>query len=380
MFTAFIPVRNPARPSKPLAVVLVSTQQEWHGGEQQARLLAEGLGRHGHRPFFLARRGGALAERMQREGFPLATFSGNGRSPLALWQIRRQLRRLKPDVLHYNDSHAMYATGLASLGLAIPARVASRRVDFAVRWPICYRVFCDGVICVSQAVARICRQSGVAGPLIRVAHDGVDPARVHSGDRQRGRRALGLLDDHILLLCVATLTDHKGHRFLLEALKSVLKRRPGICLALAGDGELREELQNRAVELGVEAHVRFLGYREDVPDLIHAADLFVLPSHMEGLCSTLIDVMMAGRPIVTTTAGGIPELIGGDGSGADSVAWSVPPRNPLALAEAIVDALDSPRQRALFAERAQRRAESMFTADHMVQASLDVYREVLNRS
>ena len=82
---------------------------------------------------------------------------------------------------------------------------------------------------------------------------------------------------------MAKLTDHKGHRFLLEALPAVIQKLPNVVLALAGDGELHEALRRQADRLGVFA-VRFLGFRHDVPDLIQAADLFVLPSHLEGLC------------------------------------------------------------------------------------------------
>ncbi len=258
--------------------------------------------------------------------------------------MRRALRRVRPEVLHYNDSHAIAAAGVAALGLHVPARIAARRVDFPLRSPRLYRCFCDCVVCVSQAVRRVCRESGLSDAVLRVVHDGVDPARVASGDRRRGRQSLGLADDRILLLTVAKLTDHKGHRFLLEALPEVIRQFPNAIVALAGDGELRETLERQAEQLGVQSHVRFLGFRNDVYDLIQAADLFVLPSHMEGLCSTLIDVMLAERTIVTTTAGGIPDLVAADGRGGAAVAWMVPPRDPKALAAAILRALASSQE------------------------------------
>jgi L-malate glycosyltransferase len=379
-------------PSSNLTVALASTQRRWHGGEEQARLLAVGLRNRGCRCVILARRDGAFAERMAAEGFEVAGFTGGGRNPAALWKIRQTLRRLRPDVLHYNDSHAMTSAGLASLGLHIPARIVARRVDFAIRSARPYRWFCDRVICVSRAVMRVCRDGGLPEAMLRVVHDGVDPTRVAAGDRQRGRRSLGLADNQTLLLTVATLTDHKGHRFLLESLPEVIQNVPDVVVALAGDGELRETLERQADELGVRSHVRFLGFRNDVADLIHAADLFVLPSHLEGLCSTLIDVMLAGRPIVTTTAGGIPDLVGAwpssclsenetvpfdaitDATG--SVAWTVPPRDPKSLAQAILRALSSPDQCVVMQNLARRRAQQHFTADCMVEATMSVYREV----
>jgi glycosyltransferase involved in cell wall biosynthesis len=173
------------------------------------------------------------------------------------------------------------------------------------------------------------------------------------------------------------LTDHKGHRFLLDALPAVLAEHPEVRLFLAGDGELAETLRAQAGRLGIAHAVRFLGFRDDVPDLIHAADLFVFPSHMEGMGSTLVDAMLAGLPIVTTTAGGIPDVTGASEPGMDPIAWTVPPRNPEALAGAILDALRSPGKCAILRERARRRAEEQYTAAHMVNATLEVYREVL---
>jgi glycosyltransferase involved in cell wall biosynthesis len=311
---------------------------------------------------------------MAAEGFEVAAFPGGGRGPAALWHMRRVLRRARPDVLYYNDSHAMNGAGIASLGMPIPLRVAARRVDFPVRSPRPYRWFCDRVLCVSHAVAQVCRAGGLTDEMLRVVHEGVDPQRVRSGDRQRGRQALSLADDQPLLLTVATLTEHKGHRFLLDAMPAVVREVPGVVLALAGDGELLDPLRRQAEALGVLPHVRFLGYRSDVPDLIHACDLFVLPSQMEGLCTTLIDVMLAPRTIVATTAGGIPDLLG-DGHGREPVAWTVPPRDAPALALAILEAVGSPDTCAAMRERARRRAEQHFTADRMVEATLSVFRE-----
>jgi len=361
-----------------LSVVLVSTQRRWYGGEEQARLLAAGLRDGGHQCAILARRDGAFAQRMAAEGFPVATFSGNGRNVPSLWQIRRSLRRVRPDVLHFNDPHALSSAGLASLGLCIAARVAARRASFEIRFAARYRFLCDRVVCVSQDVARVCREGGIPSQRLRVVHDGVDPSRVRSGDRERGRRALGLSDEQPLLLTVARLTEPKGHEFLIGALPEVVERHPNVCVALVGDGELSRPLQMQARQLGVDSHVRFFGYRDDVPDLIQAADLFVFPSHTEGLGSTLIDAMLAGRAIVTTTGGGIPDLTASDDPHTDAVAWTVPPCDSRALALAILESLDSPQKRARLGEQARRRAERLFTARHMVDATLAVYRELLD--
>jgi len=361
----------------PLAVAIVSAEAKWHGGEEQARLLAHGLRQRGHQVAILARAGGAFAERMAAEGHEVVAFAGNGRSPAALWRLRRFLRQLRPDVLHANEANALTPAGVASVGLRIPARVVSRRLDFPVHFAIRYRAFCDRVICVSRRVAEVCQESGIPPRLLCLVHDGVDPQRVGSGDRRRGRRSLGASDADCVLLTVARLSDHKGHRFLLDAMPAVLNRHPEVRLFLAGDGELDDKLRAQARNLAIDAAVRFLGYRHDVPDLIHAADLFVLPSHLEGMGSTLVDVMLSGVPIVTTTAGGIPDVTGSSEPDGEPTAWTVPPRDPQALAAAIVQALQSPEEVAVRCRRARRRAEERFTAARMVEETLAVYWAVL---
>ncbi len=134
----------------PATVALGSTQRDWNGGEEQARLLLSGLRARGCRCVVLARRDGRFVDRMAAEGFETFTFAGNGRNPGALWRIRRYLRGLRPDVLHCNDPHALTGVGLAAVGLGIPARIAARRTSFPIRSPLPYRWLCDRVACVSR--------------------------------------------------------------------------------------------------------------------------------------------------------------------------------------------------------------------------------------
>jgi glycosyltransferase involved in cell wall biosynthesis len=365
---------------RPLTIVHVSTQRGWHGGEEQARLLIQGLGARGHRCLVMARRGGLFAERMKAERFEVIPQAGSGRGPQAIWKTRRALQSMQPDVVHFHDPHALSGAGLAAWRLPIAARIVARRVDFPVRSIWRYRYLADRVIAVSQAVADVCRASGLVGREVEVVYDGVDPNRARGGDRRLGRASLGISDRESLLLCVATLTDHKGHTFLLQAMPAILAQFPNVRLALAGDGELRDSLKAEAQQLGISHSVSFLGYRSDVPNLLRAADLFVMPSHLEGLCSTLIDAMFARAPIVATYAGGIPEVVGGQNKKEPPVACLVPPRDPAALAAAMMAAVRNPAMLRSMVDRAETRAMRWFTADRMVEKTLAVYRDVMERS
>jgi glycosyltransferase involved in cell wall biosynthesis len=208
--------------------------------------------------------------------------------------------------------------------------------------------------------------------MLHVVHDGVEPAFADSGDAGAGRHSLKLRDDQTLLLTVAKLTDHKGHAFLLRAIPDLIRQFPNLIFAFAGDGELRDRLVALADELRISSHVRFLGYRHDVPDLLAAADMVVQPSHLEGLCSSLIDAMLARKAIVATRAGGIPDLLQRQAA-EKPLAWLAEPKSPDSLTRSISTALRCTDERRLRGERARRRALQHFTANAMVEKTLNVY-------
>ena len=149
------------------------------------------------------------------------------------------------------------------------------------------------------------------------------------------------------LLNVAALAEKKGHRFLLEAMTEL----PGATLVIAGDGELRGELEERARELALDDRVTFAGEqsKEEVARLMRQADLFVLPSLAENLPVVLIEAMASGLPAVATRVGGVPEMLG------DEDGVLVDPENPVALAAAIRSAAQRRFDPAAMAARARDR-------------------------
>jgi glycosyltransferase involved in cell wall biosynthesis len=126
--------------------------------------------------------------------------------------------------------------------------------------------------------------------------------------------------------------------------------------------------------LGVEGRVRFAGFRADVPDVMACFDLFVRSSREEGLCTSIIDAMELGVPVVGTRAGGIPELVLEGETGL-----AAPVADPAGLADAVLRALADPAAARARAERARAHVRAHFTADAMVDGTLAVYREFLER-
>lgn len=358
-----------------MKILFISTERGWHGGEEQLRLLVEGAAAKGRDCRVAARQGGEFAERLKAAGFNVVELPGVVRGPRAIWRLRRALREFRPEVVHANDPHGLWLQRAATWGLSFPARIAARRVLFPIRSPGKYRAGCDRVLCVSHAVAKVCRESGIPDEMIKVVHEGVDPARVQAGDAGRGRASLQLADDVPIVLCVAQLAAYKGHRYLIDAWPAVLANHPSAVLVLAGDGPLRAELTSQCRELGISASVRFLGYRMDVPDLIIACDALALTSTHEGFGTTGLDAMFGNRPLVGSDAGGIAEMLRDDAG--QLYGWPVPAADPPAIARAIHVVLTSPEERERRVLRARQRAESCFTAASMVERTLNAIGEAL---
>jgi glycosyltransferase involved in cell wall biosynthesis len=209
----------------------------------------------------------------------------------------------------------------------------------------------------------------------RVVFDGVDESRTAGGCRQRGRQSLGIAESDPIVLSVGALDDSKGHRDLVAAMPRVIARFPCVQAVIAGQGELENDLRQQITQLHLEQHVKLLGQRTDVPDLMRAADLFVMPSRVEGLGSAVIEAMFAGCPIIGSAAGGIPELLEPKPPGASPGGWCVPPGDRRRLADAILAALADEDTRRRRAETARRRAERDFTVETMVESTLRVYEE-----
>ncbi len=362
-----------------LTIALISTERLWQGGEEQACQLVLGLRQRGHRCVIAGLRNRPLTERLEAERFPIIPLDGKLPTPRRCLALRHALRKHDIDVVYFNDAHGVTLGGLAAWRLPNVLTVASRRASFPIRSPAKYRHLCDQIYCVSQCVAQLCEQAGIPADHLRIVHDGVDPKRVESGDRRRGRTALKLNDTDQLLLSVGSLVPCKGHAYLIEALPHILRRHPNVQLAIAGSGDLRTALHKLAVEQGVENQVRLLGFRTDVPDLIHACDLFVFPSVQEGMGSTLVDVMLAGRPIVTTTAGGIPDVVFRDKERHQPLTWTVPPANSDQLAHTVLKAMEATDQNAVKINEARIYAQAHFTVDHMVEQTVRAFRAGLRQ-
>lgn len=355
-----------------LLTVHISTPRTLRGGEYQALLLIRGLVARGHRVVLAAPPGSALASRAVAAGVRVWELAVRAEfDPFAIARLALALRSICPDTVHCHDSHAVTIGGAAARAARVSARLASRRVDYPLRRRWKWRHMVHRIIAVSEFVRNRLIAEGIPADTVDVVRSAVDPERLAGGDGARVRAELGVPADRRILLCPAAFTEQKGHEFLIDALAGVARNRPNVTLLLAGEGPLEAATRQRAAARGLGPEfVRFLGWRNDVADLYAAADLFVMASRYEGLCTAALDALWAGVPVVVSAAGGLPEAVGNAGR-------LVPVGDVEALGCAITTALDDRAESSRLAALGRQRIDRLFSADALVEATLAAYSRAL---
>jgi glycosyltransferase involved in cell wall biosynthesis len=185
------------------------------------------------------------------------------------------------------------------------------------------------------------------------------------------RQRLALPSGEPVLGTVASLTQKKGHAFLLEAVAALRARGIRVSLVLAGDGPERASLEASASSFGIADRVHFLGVHEQVGDVLAVIDVFVLPSLTEGLPLALLEAMAAGKPIVATDVGGVPDVIVPGRNGV-----LVPARAAAPLADALQGLLDDRHRGAELGERARETVLAGFTEEQHLASLASLYRSL----
>lgn len=356
-----------------LSLFHIDAGREWRGGQRQVLFLARELAAKNLDFRLVVQPDSPLHDKAEAEDLPVLPIKMRSEFDLAAvlrlaWAMKKQGCVLA----HCHDAHGL-AVGKAAARLAgVPLRVVSRRVDFPLRSRRKYIKNIDAVIAISEEVKRVCLEGGVPGSLVEVVPSGIDftPFR-DVKDRDFLRREFGFAADDYLAGIVAQLEDHKCHRYLIEAAGFLKEHAPHVKIIVVGEGSLRMELDRRARDLDVGDMVYFLGFREDVPRILASLDLFVLSSHMEGLGTSLMDAMACRLPIVATQAGGIPEIVIHRKTGL-----LVPPRDPDALAQAILKLYLDRSLAGRLARAGYDLVHRKFSAESMARKIIEVYERL----
>jgi glycosyltransferase involved in cell wall biosynthesis len=229
-------------------------------------------------------------------------------------------------------------------------------------------------IAISGAVRDTLIEGGVGPEKISIVHSGVEPPGVKEGGESDIdlRAELGISPGDRIVATVGALARNKGHRCLIEAAPLVMEKVPGARFVFFGEGGLRAELEALVSQSGLKNAIIFAGFRVEVNALLKQVDVVAAPSHMEGLNTSIVDALMAERPVVATRVGGIPEIIEDGATGL-----LVPPKDAESLAGAIVELLENPEKASQLASAGKKAALEKFTTDRMVDGTVAVYEELL---
>jgi glycosyltransferase involved in cell wall biosynthesis len=330
------------------------------------------------------KRSDVVAEELRARGVRVSTLDGSGRGDVrVLNRLARLIRDERPDIIHAFLGFANLASSLVGRLLGVPVIIWSYRdvevwktrahwlvERVALRWA-------DAVTCCSDAVRRfvLAHVNGRAAKCSTI-YNGVDPDRF-GRSRAAGRAELSLREGGVVIGTVSRLDEpKKGLAVMLRALADLATRNdlPPWQWLVVGDGPARGRLQALAGELQLADRVVFAGLRHDVAPVLPLMDVVVCPSLYEGFGIVLVEAMAAGRPVIASATGGIPEIVAHEDTGL-----LVPAGDAAALAGALASLMTHPDRARAMGERGRARACDRFPISRAVERHQQLYESLWRR-
>ncbi|MCX6078467.1 MAG: glycosyltransferase family 4 protein [Chloroflexi bacterium] len=380
---------------KPVRVLLVT--KSTGGVAEYVRQLISGLDLEGfsltvaclseNGPEFaaeLARHAGVRAFSLKMNRYKVDPFS----DMRVLLALAAHLRKEKYDLVHAHASKPGFLTRLAAVGTGTPVLFSphcfafhagtgaiSARVIAALEG-LAARYLTTRIVLVADGERELARRYGVGfDELFVTVHTGIDIQKYGiSFDRTALKLSLAIPENARLVCSVGRLSAQKAPLDFVRMAAIINSQQPGVHFAWIGGGPLEESARALSAELGLREVLHFAGYRTDIPEILQAADCFVLPSLWEGFPIVLLEAMAAGAPVVATDIPGNTDAIR---SGVDG--WLVSVKNPQALAKAVLDVLNNPDLAKAFRENSKRRVEQEFTRQTMLERLAELYMLIASK-
>lgn len=355
-----------------LKILHIDPERNWGGGEAQVFGLMSCLAARGHQNELLAHPNGLLFTQCQKlEIIRRPIVIRNDLDLRCVPELRRLIRTGDYDIVHFHTKRAHALSLWLPRFQSRPRYVVTRRMDYpdSNNWytHCLYNRRVDGVVAISQSIADLLMGAGVAREKIRVIASGIEPQRftaaLPTAPKSAGELVVG---------SVGVLEERKGHRYLLEAAAKLKRQDLNFKIRIAGDGSLRQSLEQDAVRLGLKDDVQFSGFVSDTRAFLADVDVFVMPSLFEGLGVAALEAMAAGKAVIASRVGGLAESVLHGVTGI-----LVPPRDPEALAGAIAKIVKQPELAAAMGQRGRLRVLEHFTLEQMALKNEAYYYELL---
>jgi glycosyltransferase involved in cell wall biosynthesis len=373
----------PGRPPRPLRVLLAVGRGRIAGTERHVLELVRAFGPDRVQASVLVFSEGELVERLRAEGIRVYVHRKRARyDPFLLFRLVRFLRHNSFDVVH---GHPERIVCLAAKLAGVPAVLMTYHllgsepassVEPGAPWVMAEKLrtlAVDFTISVSEVDAdALVKKFGRRPREIRFIANGIHPAKVPSPERERISREFGFGPEARIICTTARLSPQKGIEFLLRAMAHVVRTFPDALLLVVGAGELERHLKALSGQLKLGSHVIFTGYRTDALSFVATSELYVLPSLWEGLPYSILEAMMAAKPVVTTS---VCSHVVSDGE----TGLVVPPSDAEALARAIERVLQDPDLASRMGRSGREKLETCFSAERMAGETVEVYSDLLSR-
>ncbi len=329
---------------------------------------------------------GEIARELEKRGIKVYCLHMGGRerffgwlsSIIALIRLFPYLRRKKPTIVHSFLFRANILTRIVGYLTGIPIVISSVRVMGGEKKYFHYvemitSFMVDHYVAVSESVKRyIIDKSRISDEKISVIYNGVNFKNQDDPHEQNVKIPFKVENEDRLLMTVGRLHVQKGHCYLIKAISKVQKEFPKVKLLVIGKGEEENNLKKLVKTLDLTDKIVFIGLSSDIEKILAIAELFLLPSLWEGLPNALLEAMAAGKPVLATEVGGIPELVVRGETGI-----LIPPRDSDVLATAIIDLLRNKLKAKDMGEAGRTRAEEHFSIQKMIEKTGSLYQKLL---
>ena len=369
---------------EPLRVALFTDANVFAGTERHLADLAQGLKHSGVDVCVACPARSPLARISASHGIRILAIEKKGNLDMrAITTLVRLLRSGELDIIHAHNGRTAFlaaiAKAIARRGRLVftqhflaPAHLARKGFRGGLSRLAHHGIArtCDRIVAISQAVSNaMVEQNAAAKEKIFVIRNGIQkPDRSRLLPATATRAELGIGAGSYLIVCVARLEPEKDLGSLIAAMEIVAARLPRALCVIAGDGSQKPLLQAAVDRRGLGKNVLLLGFQEDTASLVHAADLFVLPSPAEPFGLAILEAMALGKPVIAMRAGGPMEILEDEVTGV-----LCPPRAPIVLAESILCLADDPCLSIKMGAAGEARFLEAFTVERMVRSTLAAY-------
>jgi sugar transferase (PEP-CTERM/EpsH1 system associated) len=309
----------------------------------------------------------------------VALHKPEGNHPAVIYHLYRALRALRPHIVQTHNWGTLLEGIIAAKCAGVPLVIHAEHGTIQGSWGrlamqrfLWRRV--HKVLCVSQAHRqRLAEAVGFPSDRLMPILNGVDinAFTPRPADKEAIRADMGLELDPLYIGTVGNLRPVKNQTLLLQAAQQVCAKHHQVRVVIIGDGPLREQLMRTAEELGIHKQVRLLGARAEIPDLLNALDIFVLPSLSEGLPMSILEAMACGLPVVATSVGGVPEVVVDGETGL-----LVPSQDVWQLVGALETLVQQATTRLKLGQQGRQRAVEYFSLPRMVHEYQTLYESL----